>query len=79
MLDATHGGPIATVSDAPNAGADKTPVVRDALFRVRVALDAPLPTRQAAPVRVRIEGEKESILTSVFRRMASILVRESGF
>ncbi len=79
MLDATHGGPIATVNDASNAGADKTAVVRDALFRVRVALDAPLPTRQAAPVRVRIEGEKESILASAFRRVASILVRESGF
>ena len=79
MLDATHGGPIATVNDTAHAGAEKSPVVRDALFRVRVALDAPLATRQSAPVRVRIEGEKESVLASVFRRMASILVRESGF
>jgi putative peptide zinc metalloprotease protein len=79
MLDATHGGPIATVNDTAHPGAEKSPVVRDALFRVRVALDAPLATRQSAPVRVRIEGEKESVLASVFRRMASILVRESGF
>ena len=79
MLDAVNGGPIATVTDAPRQGQERGQVVRDALFRVRVVLDAPLPTRQVSTVRVAIEGTSESIATGLFRRVASIFIRESGF
>ena len=79
MLDAVNGGPIATVSDAPRQGQERSQVVRDALFRVRVLLDAPLPTQQVSTVRVAIEGTSESIATGLFRRVASIFIRESGF
>jgi putative peptide zinc metalloprotease protein len=79
MLDAVNGGPIATVTDTPKTGQDRSQVVRDALFRVRVVLDTPLPTQQVATVRVAIAGTSESIATGLFRRVASIFIRESGF
>ena len=80
MLDAVNGGPIATVPDAARAGQDRSgQVVRDALFRVRVLLEAPLPTEQVSTVRVAIEGSSESIATGLMRRVASIFIRESGF
>ena len=79
MLDATSGGPIATVVEPPKDGQGGGHVVRDALFRVRVVLDEPLPTQQMATVRVRIEGEAESLVAGVFRKVASIFIRESGF
>ncbi len=79
LLDANNGGPIATVPDTPKEGQDRGQVVRDALFRVRVVLNEPLPTQQVATVRVSIEGKSESIATGLFRRTASIFIRESGF
>lgn len=79
LLDANHGGPIATVSDPGRAGGERTQVVRDALFRVRVALDDPVDLRRVGAVRVRIEGEAESLLSGLFRRVASVAIRESGF
>lgn len=78
MLDANHGGPLATLPD-PSRQAQGGRVLRDALFRVRVVLDEPLPTQQMATVRVRIEGKPESLLAGGIRRVASVLVRESGF
>lgn len=79
MLDALNGGPIATVPDAPREGQGRGQVVRDALFRVRIALDQPLPTQQVATVRVAIEGTSESIATGLLRRVVSVFIRESGF
>lgn len=80
MLDATHGGPIATVASPPKDGQmQQGPVVRDALFRIRIVLDEPLPTQQVATVRVRIEGEAESVAAGLFRKVASVFIRESGF
>ena len=79
MLDAVNGGPIATVTDAPREGQERGQVVRDALFRVRILLDAPLPTQQVSTVRVAIEGTSESIATGLVRRVVSIFIRESGF
>jgi putative peptide zinc metalloprotease protein len=79
MLDATNGGPIATVPEQGREGKDAGQVVRDALFRVRIELDQPLPTQQVSTVRVSIEGRAESIATSVFRQVVSIFIRESGF
>jgi putative peptide zinc metalloprotease protein len=79
MLDAVNGGPIATVTDAPKEGQTRGQVVRDALFRVRVVLEAPLPTQQVSTVRVAIEGKSESIAAGLLRRVVSIFIRESGF
>lgn len=79
LLDASNGGPIATVAEPPKDGQGGGHVVRDALFRVRIVLDEPLPTQQMATVRVRIEGEAESLAAGVVRKVASIFIRESGF
>lgn len=79
MLDAMNGGPIATVPDVPKEGQGRGQVVRDALFRVRVVLDSPLPTHQVSTVRVSVDGTSESIATGLLRRVASIFIRESGF
>lgn len=79
LLDASNGGPIATVAEPPKEGQERGHVVRDALFRVRIVLDEPLPTQQMSTVRVRIEGEAESLAAGVFRKVASIFIRESGF
>lgn len=79
LLDASHGGPIATVSDPGRVGAERTQVVRDALFRVRVVLDGPVDLQRVGSVRVRIEGEAESLLSGLFRRAATVAIRESGF
>jgi putative peptide zinc metalloprotease protein len=79
MLDATLGGPIATVKGPVTAAQQGAPVVRDALFRVRVALDEPVSDTRLSVVRVRIEGQPEALLMRVLRRAASIFIRESGF
>ena len=79
LLDANHGGPIATVNDPPRAGQERSQLVRDALFRVRVVLDEPLSADQMALVRVRIDGRSESLISGTLRRLASVLIRESGF
>ena len=79
LLDATHGGPLAVVNDTNRAGLEKTQVLRDALFRVRVVMDEPLPTKSVAVVKVRIDGHAESILSSVARKVVSVFIRESGF
>ncbi len=81
VLDATGGGPIATLSPAtaaPSSGrSDGVP--RDALFRVRIALAEPPPQLQMASVRVVIEGEPRALLPAAAERVVSVLVRESGF
>ena len=79
MLDANSGGPIATVTEQAREGKERSQVVRDALFRVRIVLDQPLPTHQVSTVRVSIEGRAESLASSAFRQIASIFIRESGF
>ena len=79
LLEASHGGPLAVVNDTTRAGQEKTQVLRDALFRVRIALEEPLPTSSVAVVRVQIDGKAESILTGVARRVISVFIRESGF
>jgi len=79
LLDANHGGPIATVNEPARAGQERSQVVRDALFRVRVVLDEPMSADQMALVRVRIDGRSESLISGTLRRLASVLIRESGF
>lgn len=79
MLDATRGGPIPTVKGPATAAQAGVPVLRDALFRVRVALEEPVSDNRLSVVRVRIEGEPEALLMRALRRAASIFIRESGF
>lgn len=79
LLDASHGGPLAVVNDTTRAGQENTQVLRDALFRVRIVLDEPLPTRSVAIVRVQIDGQAESVLAGVTRKVVSVFIRESGF
>lgn len=81
LLSAAHGGPLAVVNDTNRAsvGQEKTQVLRDALFRVRILLSKPLPTERVSVVRVRIDGEAESILKGMFRKVVSVFIRESGF
>ena len=79
LLQASHGGPLAVVNDTARAGQETTQVARDALFRVRIVLDEPLPTNSVAVVRVQIDGEAESILAGVTRKVISVFIRESGF
>jgi putative peptide zinc metalloprotease protein len=79
VLNAAHGGPLAVVSDVVREGHEKTQVLRDALFRVRVVLAEPLPTSSVAVVRVQIDGDAESILKGMTRKLVSVFIRESGF
>jgi putative peptide zinc metalloprotease protein len=79
LLEASHGGPLAVVDDTTRVGQEQTKVLRDALFRVRIVLDEPLPTHSVSVVRVQIDGEAESILAGVARKVVSVFIRESGF
>ena len=79
MLSTANGGPIATVPDPNRQTKEPSLIVRDALFRVRIVLNHPLPAQQVAAVRVSIEGRGESILASVSQQVVSIIIRESGF
>jgi putative peptide zinc metalloprotease protein len=79
MLDAHTGGPIVTLSAAPADGQSGARVPQDALYRVRLKLDAPAPLRQMAIGRVVIEGTQRAYLESVWERIATVIVRESGF
>ena len=81
MLDAQAGGPIVTLG--PAAGERRAEVQgqvpRDALYRVKIALDDRPSHDQAAIGRVMIDGDTRAWLPAAFERIASVLVRESGF
>ncbi|MGE0312665.1 MAG: HlyD family efflux transporter periplasmic adaptor subunit [Lautropia sp.] len=74
MLATEHGGHVAAVRQPSGALAP-----RDALYRVRVRLDdAPIGLRQA-PGSVAIDARSRSMLLDGLRRLAAVLLRESGF
>jgi putative peptide zinc metalloprotease protein len=77
MLDAKHGGPIPTAASSGASNASEH-APRDAVYRVRIRMAAPIVTH-AGLVKVHIEGERESMAASVMRRVAAVLIRESGF
>lgn len=79
LLDASNGGPFVTVTETAREGQVSSQVLRDALFRVRIVLDEPLPSSHIAVVRVSIDGKAESLITGLLRRVVSVFVRESGF
>lgn len=73
MLDARHGGPIATQPG------EKPGLPVDALYRVRLALQQPLAERSEARGQASIEGAPHSLIVAATRRIAAIAIRESGF
>lgn len=73
LLDARHGGPIAT------HGGDKEGNPVDALYRVRLALAEPLPEHRETRGRVYIEGSRQSLAWAGLKGAAAVLIRESGF
>ncbi|MEN3112720.1 HlyD family efflux transporter periplasmic adaptor subunit [Uliginosibacterium paludis] len=72
-LSAHQGGPVAVTADADGM----TP--RDALYRVRVALDAPPGSLHFLRASARIEAPPESWLLSALKTVLVVLVRELSF
>lgn len=72
MLSSVHGGPIAA-----RAGQQGESVANEALYRVTLQLDRGAATSMA-PVAAHIAGERSSMLWDAGRKMAGVLVRESG-
>ena len=72
LLDAQHGGPIATLQTAKLA-----PV--QAFYRVRVRLQAQPGLRQMALGMASIQTEAKAWMPSVIERTYAVLIRESGF
>lgn len=79
MLDASHGGPLATVPGPAGAFQERVPVARDALFRVRIELDEHAAEDRLSLVRVQIDGHPEALIHRVLRSVVAVFVRESGF
>ncbi len=77
MLDATSGGPIVTLPRTDERNGER--VVRDGLYRVRIALEEAPPRQQMALCTASISGSPQSLLHGVFDHAASVLIRESGF
>lgn len=73
MLAARHGGSIAT-RDGERQNAPS-----EALYRVRLRLNEPLPELREVRGNVYIEGPRKSLLWSGVKAAAAVLVRESGF
>lgn len=77
ILDAKAGGPLVTL--APNADDRRERVPKDAIYRVRIALDEIPESQSMMLARVSISAESQAWLPTVFSRMAAVAVRESGF
>lgn len=82
-LASPNGGAIAAT---PAQGGDPTPegrawVPEQAVYRVRLAPEVPgaMPRPQVLRGAVLIEGAPMSLMLRVWRRVAAVLVRESGF
>lgn len=73
MLDARHGGPIATQTGERPA----MPV--EALYRVRLVLAEPLPENHETGGRASIESTRQSLLWEALKRTVAVVIRESGF
>lgn len=78
MLDAQSGGSILTLP-ATSAERHVEHAPRDAIYRVRILLDQPPVASRMSVGKVVIAGEARAWLPSVFERIASVLLRESGF
>lgn len=80
ILDAKTGGDIVTLDmQQLEHQAIQKLIPRDPLYRVRVALDAPPQPLHMTTRNAVIEGERSAWLPAVFKRIAAVVVRESGF
>lgn len=78
MLDASTGGPIATLKpSAEERRPERAP--KDAIYRVRITLDSAPPCQQMMLADVVISGEGHAWLPAMFSRVAAVAIRESGF
>ncbi len=78
MLDASTGGPIATLKpSAEERRPERAP--KDAIYRVRITLDSAPPGQQMMLADVVISGEGHAWLPAMFSRVAAVAIRESGF
>ena len=73
MLDARHGGPIATQPG------ERLAVPVESLYRVRLALAEPLPASREMRGSVSIDAQRQSPAWQFLQRVAAVVVRESGF
>ena len=73
MLDARHGGPIATQPG------ERLAVPVESLYRVRLSLAEPLAAAHEMRGSVSIEAQRQSPAWQFLQRMAAVVVRESGF
>ncbi|WP_338846522.1 efflux RND transporter periplasmic adaptor subunit [Massilia sp. W12] len=75
MLASTHGGPLAA-----RAGEQGQALANDALYRITLEVQEDLSLApQVIAAQAEIEGENSSPLWQWGRRIAGVLVRESGF
>jgi putative peptide zinc metalloprotease protein len=74
MLDAASGGPINTVVHGKNK---RQP--QQVLFRVRIRLLEPPVSTRMGLADVTVQGEARAWLPKQFKRVAAVLIRESGF
>ncbi|BAN52454.1 MULTISPECIES: site-2 protease family protein [Pseudomonas] len=71
MLSSHFGGPVPTTNE---------PLVpSNALFQVLIALDEPLATVRETRGKLKIEGEKRSVLGEMGKWLLGVGLRESGF
>ena len=74
MLASPFGGPIAA-----HAGAKGEMFAHEALYRITLKTENSVIARQLTPVSVYIDSERSSFLLDIGRKMAGVLIRESGF
>jgi putative peptide zinc metalloprotease protein len=77
MLDAASGGPIVTLPRSEVRNAER--VVRDGLYRVRIALQEAPQRQQMSLCSALITGKPRSLLHGVLDNAISVVIRESGF
>lgn len=75
-LDAAHGGQVATL---PPSHENRAGRPSEAVYRVRVALDAALPEQHETPGTLAIDAVRRSVLGQGLRAGLAVLLRESGF
>lgn len=73
LLDARHGGPIATQSG------ERASLPVKSLYRVRLTLAEPLPEHREARGVALISGQSRIPLWEGVKHLAAVIVRESGF
>jgi putative peptide zinc metalloprotease protein len=78
MLDARVGGPLATVA-ANNDSQRQERAPKDAIYRVRIAVEGAPRMQQMMLASVVVAGEERAWLPSILTRIAAVAVRESGF